>query len=271
MHTAQKLLSDKGEATTHHLNVSLLLGQWMKDNGHVLLGMFLAWKGSRFNWHMESSSVFLLNLPWLLTFVMKVLVAVNEPNKLVVRTFEFLSCKYTVGALAARAISFLEILAPLRFLHKNLCGRWDVHTIGLQAIDSLSKGLPRGHFKNKMASFRDNYGWGEKCVKWVESQSEHAELVYSAAEPYADIWKAYHKQCLPAMAAALQRHLDPDDNGEVLMQEAFVNTSFLESNFGRLQQRNEASQKCDIWANFGQVQCDSSGLFLSCGERYVMH
>jgi hypothetical protein len=45
MHTAQKLLSDKGEATTHHLNVSLLLGQWMKDNGHVSLAMFLAWKG----------------------------------------------------------------------------------------------------------------------------------------------------------------------------------------------------------------------------------
>jgi hypothetical protein len=46
MHAAQKLLSDKGEATTHHLNVSLLLGQWMKDNGHVLLAMFLAWKGT---------------------------------------------------------------------------------------------------------------------------------------------------------------------------------------------------------------------------------
>jgi hypothetical protein len=78
---------------------------------------------------------------------MKMLVAVNEPNKIVTRAFDFLSCKHTTGALAGRSIAFLELLAPLRFLHKSICGRWDVHAIGLQAIDSLSKGLPRGHFK----------------------------------------------------------------------------------------------------------------------------
>ena len=68
-----------------------------------------------------------------------------------------------------------------------------------------------------MAGLRDDLEWGQKCSAWIESQAEHTDLIYAAAEPYANIYKAYHKKCLPAMAAAVTRHLDPDDNGGVAL------------------------------------------------------
>jgi hypothetical protein len=68
MLAASKLLSNKGENSFYHLNESQLLEKWMQDNGHVMIALFLAWKGSRFNWHVEAAPTYLTNLHWLLTF-----------------------------------------------------------------------------------------------------------------------------------------------------------------------------------------------------------
>ncbi len=82
MLAASKLLSNKGENSFYHLNESQLLEKWMQDNGHVTIALFLAWKGSRFNWHVEAAPTYLTNLHWLLTFIHTLLVAVAERNKL---------------------------------------------------------------------------------------------------------------------------------------------------------------------------------------------
>ncbi len=47
-----KLLSNKGENSFYHLNESLILEEWLKNNGHVMVAVFLVFKGSRFNWHV---------------------------------------------------------------------------------------------------------------------------------------------------------------------------------------------------------------------------
>ena len=38
--------------------------QFLKEGGHVLHAVFLAFKGSRFNWHLTAGKAFLLNHAW---------------------------------------------------------------------------------------------------------------------------------------------------------------------------------------------------------------
>jgi hypothetical protein len=84
----------------------------MHDNGHVMLALFLAWKGSRFNWHVEAAPTYLTHLHWLLTFFHTLLVAVAVPNKLVLAVFDFLGCRICVAGLASRSIVFVELVFP---------------------------------------------------------------------------------------------------------------------------------------------------------------
>ena len=156
-----KLLSNKGENSFYHLNESLILEEWMKNNGYVLLAVFLAWKGSRFNWHMEAATTFLVNLDWLLAFMHKLLVAVSDPNRLVLAVFNFLSCKLAVAGLASRSIFFVELVSPLRFVYKALASRWDVREISDIAIEAMEAGLPRGRLLGRIRRMRDNV-WAKK-------------------------------------------------------------------------------------------------------------
>ncbi len=124
----------------------------MQDNGHVMIALFLAWKGSCFNWHVEAAPTYLTNLHWLLTFIhtLLVAVAVAEPNKLVLAVFDFLSCRICVAGLASRSISVVELIAPLRFVHKRLASRCDVHAIQMEALASMQLGLPKGDFQSRL-------------------------------------------------------------------------------------------------------------------------
>jgi hypothetical protein len=154
MLAASKLLSNKGENSFYHLNESQLLERWMQDNGHVMLALFLAWKGSRFNWHVEGAPTYLTSLHWLLTFLHTFLVAVAVPNKLVLAVFDFLSCRICVAGLASRSIFFVELVAPLRFVHKRLASWYDVHAIQIATFISMQLGLPKGDFVGRVRVMR---------------------------------------------------------------------------------------------------------------------
>lgn len=86
-----KLMSNRGDHSFYHLNTSTVLEGWMEQNGHVLQSVFLAFKGSRFNWHLKACPAFLLNYEVLLTFIHTLLAASDEPNRLVTTVFDFLS------------------------------------------------------------------------------------------------------------------------------------------------------------------------------------
>ena len=73
--------------------------------------------------------------------------------------------------------------------------------------------------------------------------------------------------CLKPCVVAIKRHLQEDDKGDEFMKTAYVSTDSVESGFGKLDQLNDQSQRVDIWKNFGQTLCSSSGLFLTCRER----
>ncbi len=44
-----KLLSNQGNHSFYHLNESTIMEEFLKDGGHILHAVFLAFKGSRFN------------------------------------------------------------------------------------------------------------------------------------------------------------------------------------------------------------------------------
>jgi hypothetical protein len=90
MFAGSKLLSNRGDHSFYHLNESTIMEEWMRENGHVLLAVFLAFGGSRFNWHLTAGKAFLLNLVWLLTFMHTLMVCTTKPNRLVVAVFSFL-------------------------------------------------------------------------------------------------------------------------------------------------------------------------------------
>ena len=266
MLAGSKLLSSKGENSFYHLNESQLLEKWMKENGHVMLALFLAWKGSRFNWHVEAAPTYLLNLEWLLTFIYTLLVSVKEPNRLVIAVFNFLSCKISMAGVASRSIFFVELISVLRFAHKRLSTRWDVHAIAGAALQSMQLGLPKGDFLQRIRNLRDA-AWAKEVDDWAQIQLPLVQHVHQHAEQYLPMWRFYMQNCLASCIEACQRHAQPDDNGDELMKHAYVTTDTIESAFGKLDQTNEQSQRVDIWKNFGQTLCSSSGLFLTCRER----
>jgi hypothetical protein len=266
MLAASKLLSNKGENSFYHLNESQLLEKWMQDNGHVMIALFLAWKGSRFNWHVEAAPTYLTNLHWLLTFIHTLLVAVAEPNKLVLAVFDFLSCRICVAGLASRSIFFVELIAPLRFVHKRLASRCDVHAIQMEALTSMQLGLPKGDFVGRVRIMGNDL-WTQQVDEWVKLQKPLVTAIYQHAEPYNTMWPFFMKHCLSSAIAACQRHMQSNDFADETMVNAYVTTDTIESAFGKLDQTNEQSQRVDVWKNFGQVLCDGSGLFLTCRER----
>ena len=75
---------------------------------------------------MENAARLLVNVDLLMTFLHTLLVCVKEPNKLVESVFEFLSCKYTLVALASRSTMFIEFVSVARFVTNRLLGRRDV-------------------------------------------------------------------------------------------------------------------------------------------------
>jgi hypothetical protein len=52
------------------------------------------------------------------------------------------------------------------------------------------------------------------------------------------------------MLHALEKYMDPDDNGDELMLHAPTSTCFLESVFGCTEDINEANRRCDTWNSF---------------------
>jgi hypothetical protein len=175
MLAGSKLLSNKGENSFYHLNESLILEEWLKNNGHVMVAVFLAFKGSRFNWHVEAATTYLVNLDWLVHFMHKLLVAVTEPNRLVLAVFNFLSCKIAVAGLASRSIFFVEVIAPLRFVYKALASRWDVRLISDIAIEVMEAGLLRGHLLGRLRVMRDD-AWAKKVV-WSYTHTHQFTIV----------------------------------------------------------------------------------------------
>ena len=91
--------------------------------------------------------------------------------------------------------------------------------------------------------------------------------MYDKAKASAPLWQAYMKQCLQPCVLAMKNHLQENDCGNEFMQTSYVSTDAVESGFGKLDQTNCQSQCVDIWKNFGQTLCSSSGLFLTCRER----
>ena len=153
-----KLLSNRGEHSYYHLNVSQQFEAWLQRSQFNLVAAFLAYGGSRFFWFMENAARLLVNADLLMTFLHTLLVCVKEPNKLVQSVFDFLSCKYTLAALASRSIMFIEFVSVARFVTNRLLGRRDVHKFTTIAIVCLRSHLPRGMFLDKVKAMKDDPG-----------------------------------------------------------------------------------------------------------------
>ncbi len=95
---------------------------WLQRTQFSLVAAFLAYGGSRFFWFLENAARLLVNLDFLMTFIHTLLVCVQEPNRLVQGVFEFLSCRYTMAAIASRSIMFVEFVAVARFVTNRLLG-----------------------------------------------------------------------------------------------------------------------------------------------------
>ncbi len=209
----------------------------MQDNGHVMLALFLAWKGSSFNWHVEAAPTYLTNLHWLLTFLHTLRVAVAVPSKLVLAVFDFLSCPICVAGLASRSIFVVELVAPLLFVHKRLASRCDVHAIQITALTSMRLGLPKGDFVGRVRIMRDG-SWAQQVDEWAKLQNPLVTAIYEHAETYSTMWPFFMKHCLSSAIAACQRHMQPDDFADETMVHNYVSTNTIESAFGKLNQTN---------------------------------
>ena len=243
----------KGEHSYYHLNVSQQFEAWLQKSEFALVASFLAYGGSRFFWFLENAPRMLLNLDLLLTFVHTLLACVQEPNKLVLATFETLSCKYTIAALASRSIMFVEFIAVVRFVSNHLLGRRQVHAFGVMAMASLRKFLPKGEFARSCRDFKDTPEWRLAFDKWAKHHEKYADLVRAACGPYKHLWPKYFEPGCLAFADGLEKFLDDDDAADPFMEHAPVNTDLMESTFGVLDYLNKASHGVDIWSNFGQV------------------
>ena len=231
------------------------------------MAAFLSYGGSRFFWFLENAARILVNLDLLITFIHTLLVCVKEPNKLVAGVFSFLSCRYTMAALASRSIMFVEFVSVARFVTNRLLGRRDVHKFTTLAVECLRNHLPRGEFLNRVRTMDNDAGWQKSVDGWRAQQAKYHELVWKAALPYADLWPHFFKPGCDAVADGLMAYMDPDDADDPLMEHAPVNTDLLESTFGCLDYINKMSHSVDIWANFGQAVAIKTGIFISTAKR----
>jgi hypothetical protein len=187
LYAGSKLLSNRGDHSFYHLNTCTVLEEWMRQNGHVLLAVFLAFKGSRFNWHLKACPAFLLNYEVLLTFMHTLLAAADDPNRLVVAVFDFLSNKYCMAGLAARCVVSVEVIDVMTFAFKALGTRWEQHTICQLVAQQLRKGLPRRGLVDALLELAPDHipDWKTKLEKWADSQEEFWDRVYKGAESYS--------------------------------------------------------------------------------------
>ena len=195
----------------------------------------------------------LLNLELLLTFIHTLLACVQEPNKLVLSTFEILSCKFTIAALASRSIMFVEFIAVVRFVTNHLLGRRQVHAFAVMAMASLREFLPKGQFSRACRGFKDSPEWKSAYDNWATEHNKYADLVHAACEPFKDLWPKFFEPGCLAFADGLEKFLDDDDATDPFMEHAPVNTDLMESTFGVLDYLNKSAHGVDIWSNFGQA------------------
>ena len=240
---------------------------WLQKSDFALVAAFLAYGGSRFFWFLENAPRMILNMDLLLTFVHTLLACVKDPNKLVLSTFDALSCKYTVAALASRSVMFVEFIAVVRFVTNRHLGRRDVHKFGMMAIEVLRKFLPRGEFAKSCRGFKNAPEWQAAFDKWAFEHVKYADLVRKVCAPYENMWPIYFKPGCLAFADGLEKYLDVDDADDHDMEHAPVNTDLLESTFGVLDYLNNAGGRVDIWANFGQALALKTGIFISYQKR----
>jgi len=249
------------------LNVSQQFEAWLQKSEFALVAAFLAYGGSRFFWFLENAPRMILNMDLLLTFVHTLLACVQDPNKLVLSTFDTLSCKYTVAALASRPMMFVEFVAVVRFVTNHHLGRRDVHKFGQMAMKASRDFLPPGEFMKSCRNFKDTPEWRAAFDKWATDHNKYADLVRDACVPFADLWPLCFKPGCSAFADGLEKHLDADDADDPDMEHAPVNTDLLESAFGVLDCLNKACHGVDIWSNFGQALALKTGIFISYEKR----
>ena len=96
------------------------------------------------NWHVECASVLPQNAETCLPFLHQLRVCTKKPNKLVLKVWGGLSCKFTMAAFAARAFFFLEIINPMRFVLNSLCKLADVHKVFDVVVEALKIEFPSG-------------------------------------------------------------------------------------------------------------------------------
>ena len=160
---------------------------WLQRTQFSLVAAFLAYGGSRFFWFLENAARLLVNLDFLMTFIRTLLVCVQEPNRLVQGVFEFLSCRYTMAAIASRRVMFVEFVAVARFVTNRLLGRRDVHRFATLAVECLRSYLPQGDLVQKVKDMKDDSSWKKSIDGWTKQQQEYNDLVWKAVAPYSDL------------------------------------------------------------------------------------
>ena len=114
LYAAAKLFGHTGDFASYYLNEGRILKAWGRTNRCEQKAMWKAFKSSRMNWNVECAAVLLQNAETCLPFLHQLRVCTKKPNKLVMKVWYGLSCRFTMAAFAARTIFFLEIINPIR-------------------------------------------------------------------------------------------------------------------------------------------------------------
>jgi hypothetical protein len=200
LHAASKLFGDTGDFTSYYLNEGRILKAWSRQNQCGQKALWKAFKSSRMNWHVECATVLLQNSSTCLQFLHQLRVCTKKPNKLVLKAWGGLSCKYTMAAFAARTHFFLEVINPVRFALNCICKLADVHAMFGTVVECLNQFMPKRQFLDKLLVLRP--AWAPRIAKWRESMEEMVTSAWASTAGYEDLMKPHVQALCPKVPSS---------------------------------------------------------------------
>ena len=195
LYAAAKLFGGTGDFTSYYLNEGRILKAWARLNQCAQKALWKAFKSSRMNWHVECAAVLLQNSSTCLPFLHQLRVCTNKPNKLVLKVWGGLSCKYTMAAFAARTHFFLGIINPVRFAINCLCKLADIHAMFDIVLECLNQLMPKRQFLDKLLILRP--AWAPRITMWRESMEKMVTSAWASTAGYENLMKPYVKALCP--------------------------------------------------------------------------
>lgn len=269
LYAASKLFGDTGDFTSYYLNEGKILKAWGRQNHCCQKALWKAFKSSRMNWHVECAAVLLQNAETCLPFLHQLRVCTKKPNKLVLKVWGGLSCKFTMAAFAARTVFFLEIINPVRFVLNSLCKLADVHKVFDVVVRALEAQIPK---RFVLDTIREQFpDWAVRIDKWRDVEADLIASSYASTESHAALFPVYVKALLPKVLAKLAEHRLRNFAGVAGMEHGFVTTDFIESVFGYTDAVITTGGGGDCVSQVGSILGGMNGLFASRRQQLATH